>query len=185
MGRRAGVEGKTDRDRRMLDGGRGDGPRSDVVRMSAAGAWRPRAIAADPGWRLLYRLRTRRDADRGASPGAGRSDRADVDGRARGARARYRPLWRKPGGVARRTRSGPRHERRPGAGRPQRHAARLQYAGAAEAEHRGPVAGGRRQAGLPAQQPQEGPVQWRAVAGEIAYRIKVQIAHPRHAAVAG
>ena len=38
----------------------------------------------------------------------------------------------------------------------------------AEAGYRGSDAGGRRQAGLPAQQPQEGPVQRRAVAGEVA-----------------
>ena len=48
----------------------------------AAGARRPRAAAADPGRRLLHQHRARRDAHRGASPGAGRPDRADVDGRA-------------------------------------------------------------------------------------------------------
>ncbi len=77
-------------------------------------------------------------------------------------------LRRERGGAAQRTRSGPRDERRSGAGRPQQHAPRLQHARAAEAEHRGSVAGGRRQAGVPAQQPQEGPVQRRAVAGEVA-----------------
>ena len=70
--------------------------------------------------------------------------------------------------VAQRARSAAGDERRPGAGRPQQHPARLQHADAAEAEHRGSLAGGRRQAGLPAQQPQEGPVQRRAVAGEVA-----------------
>ena len=69
--------------------------------MSAAGARRPRAAAADPGRRLLHRLRAGRDADRGASPGAGRSDHTDVDGRARGPRTRHRPLRRERGGVAR------------------------------------------------------------------------------------
>ena len=44
--------------------------------------------------------RAGRDADRGASPGAGRSDRADVDGRARRPRARDRPLRRERGGLA-------------------------------------------------------------------------------------
>ena len=100
VGRRAGVQGKTDRDRRMLDGGCRTRPRPDVVRVPAAGARRPRAIAADPGRRLLHRLRARRDADRSASPGPGRSDRADVDGRARGPRTRHRPLRRKRSGVA-------------------------------------------------------------------------------------
>ena len=106
VGRRAGLQGQTDRDRRMLDGGRRTRARPDVVRMSAAGARRSRAAAADPGRRLLHRLRARRDADRGASSGAGRPDHPDVDGRARGPRPRYRPLRRKPGGVARRARSG-------------------------------------------------------------------------------
>ena len=86
VGRRAGLQGQADRDRRMLDGRCRNGPRSDVVRMPAAGARRPRAIAADPGRRLLHRLRAGRDADRGAPPGAGRSDRADVDGCPRGPR---------------------------------------------------------------------------------------------------
>ena len=73
-------------------------------------------------------------------------------------------------------------ERRSGAGRAQQHAALLQHAGAAEAEHRGSVAGRRRQAGLPAQQPQEGPVQRRAVAGEVARGVEIENHH--HAAVA-
>ena len=42
--------------------------------------------------------RARRDADRGASPGAGRPDRADVDGHPRGPRARDRPPRRERGG---------------------------------------------------------------------------------------
>src|ERR1700712_755790 len=37
--RESGVEGKTDRDRRMLDGRRRARPRPDVVRLPAAGAW--------------------------------------------------------------------------------------------------------------------------------------------------
>ena len=52
----------------------------------------------------------------------------------------------------------------------------------AEAEHRGSLAGRGRQAGLPAQQPQEGPVQWRAVAGEVARAVEIQDHH--HAPVA-
>ena len=100
LGRRAGVESQTDRDRRMLHGRCRDGPRPALLRMPAAGARRSRAAAADPGRRLLHRPRARRDADRGASPGRGRSDRADVDGRARRPRARHRPLWRERGGVA-------------------------------------------------------------------------------------
>ena len=51
-----------------------------------AGARRSRAAAADPGRRLLHQCRARRDADRGAPSGAERSDRAAVDGRARGPR---------------------------------------------------------------------------------------------------
>ena len=47
-----------------------------------------------------------------------------------------------------------------------------------------PLAGGRRQAGLPAQQPQEGPVQRRAVAGEVAHPAAVEIENPDHAALA-
>ena len=89
-------------------------------------------------------------------------------------------LRRQPGDPPRRSRSRPRAGRRPGAGRPQQHAARLQHAGAAEAEHRRPVAGRRRQAGLPAQQPQEGAVQRRAVAGEARAASKSQDHH--HAA---
>src|SRR3974390_1939854 len=46
----------------------------------AARAWRPRATAADPGWRLLYRKRAGRDADRSTPPGTERSYREDVDG---------------------------------------------------------------------------------------------------------
>ena len=105
VGRRAGLEGEADRDRRMLDGRCRTRPRPDVVRLPAPGARRSRATAADSGRRLLHQLRTRRDADRSASSGAGRSDRADVDGRARGPRPRHRPLRRKRSGVARRTRS--------------------------------------------------------------------------------
>src|SRR5882724_3118137 len=60
----------------------------------------PLLVLGDPGRRLLHGLRARRDADRGASPGAGRPDRADVDGRARGPHARHRPLWRERGGGA-------------------------------------------------------------------------------------
>ena len=56
VGRCAGLEGEADRDRRMLDGRCRTRPRPDVVRMPAAGARRPRAIAADPGRRLLHRL---------------------------------------------------------------------------------------------------------------------------------
>ena len=47
-----------------------------------------------------------------------------------------------------------------------------------------PVSGGRRQAGLPAQQPQEGPVQRRAVAREVAHPAAGEIENPDHAAVA-
>jgi hypothetical protein len=45
-------------------------------------------------------------------------------------------------------------------GRPQRHAARLQCTPARAARLRRPAAAGGRQAGLPAQQPPQGPVQW-------------------------
>ncbi len=45
--------------------------------------------------------------------------------------------------------------------------------------------GRRRQAGVPAQQPQEGPVQRRPVAREVAQHLALEIAHPQHAAVAG
>ena len=55
VGRRAGLESKTDRDRRMLDGRRRTRPRPDVVRLPATGARRPRAAAADPGRWLLHR----------------------------------------------------------------------------------------------------------------------------------
>ena len=44
----------------------------------------------------------------------------------------------------------------------------------AAAEHRGSAAGRRRQAGVPAQQPQEGPVQRRAVAGEVAHAVALE-----------
>ena len=68
-------------------------------------------------------------------------------------------------------------------GRTRQYAALLRRADAAKAAHRGSIAGSRRQAGLPAQQPQEGPVQWRAVAGEVARAVEIENHH--HAAVAG
>src|SRR5712671_4942540 len=50
-----GLEGKTDRHRRMLDGRCRARPRPDVVRLSAARARRSRAAAADSRRRLLHR----------------------------------------------------------------------------------------------------------------------------------
>ena len=87
VGRRAGLQGHADRDRRMLDGRCRARPRPDVVRRAGAGAGRSGATAADPGRRLLHRCRARRHADRGAPAGQGQSDRAAVDGRARRPRA--------------------------------------------------------------------------------------------------
>ena len=82
--------------------------------------------------------------------------RLSMDIRA-GKSARARPIRRHPGGGAHRPRPRARDRRRPGAGRPQRHAPRLQCASARAA--RGfagalPVIGDR--ARLPAQQPQKG-----------------------------
>ena len=122
VGRRAGLEGEADRHRRMLDGRCRARPRPVVVRLPAAGARRPGAAAADPGRRLLHQRRARRDADRGAPPGAGRPDRAAVDGRARGPRHRGRQLRRNRGRPPQRARSGTRDAGRSGAGRPQQHA---------------------------------------------------------------
>jgi tRNA A37 threonylcarbamoyladenosine biosynthesis protein TsaE len=67
---------------------------------------------------------------------------------------------------------------------PQQHPPRLQHARAPEAEHRGSLSGGRRQAGLPAQQPEEGPVQRRVVARQITHAAPGEIEDPDHAAVA-
>ena len=86
-----------------------------------------------------------------------------------------------------RSRSAARARGRPGAGRPQRHAARLQQAHARAARLRRRDAVGRRQAGVPAQQPQERPVQRRAVDGEGARRPqgRHQDRHHDDAAAAG
>ncbi len=94
VGRGAGLQGRADHHRRMLDGGRRARPRPVVVRRAAAGAGRSRAAAADCGRRLFHRGRAGRDADRGAPAGAGRSDRAAVDGYPRRRISRARPLRR-------------------------------------------------------------------------------------------
>ena len=92
VGRGAGLEGRADHHRRVLDGRRRARPRSALLRRAGAGARRSRAAAADPGRRLLHRGRARRDAHRGAPAGAGRSDRAAVDGRPRRRIHRAGPL---------------------------------------------------------------------------------------------
>ena len=61
---------RADRHRRMLDGRRRARPRPAVVRQADPGAWRPGAIAAGQGRRLLHRGRARCDADDDPSPGA-------------------------------------------------------------------------------------------------------------------
>ena len=83
VGRRTGLQGEADHHRRMLDGRCRARPRPDVVRLPAAGARRPGAAAADPGRRFLHQRRARCHAHGSSPPGAGRSDRAAVDGRAR------------------------------------------------------------------------------------------------------
>ena len=149
----------------MLDGRRRDRPRPPVVRHAAAGARRSRAAAADPGRRLLHRRRARRHADRGAPPGGRRSDRAHVDGRARGRRARH-GRYGESAVVSPRTSSI-----RSACSAPTRcwsgatHPPRLQHADARARETSRIRSRRRRQAGLPAQQPQEGPVQRRPLAG--------------------
>ena len=135
VGRRTGLQGEADHHRRMLDGRRRARPRPDVVRLPAAGARRPGAAAADPGRRLLHQRRARCDAHGSSPAGAGRSDRAAVDGRTRRTRHRSRRLWRDRGRPPQRARSGARDAGRPGAGRPQQHAARLQHAHPREAGH--------------------------------------------------
>ena len=163
VGRRAGLEGEADRDRRMLDGRCRAGARPDVVRRAGAGARRSGATAAGAGRRLLHRRRAGRDADRGAPAGAGRSDRAALDAGAqrRAARARrVRNIERRQEG---RVRSAARARDRPDPGRAQQHAARLQCAAARAARLRRSAAALGRQAGLPAQQPPQGAVQRRAV----------------------
>ena len=129
LGRRAGVEGEADRDRRMLDGRCRARPRPDVVRRAAAGAGRSGATAADPGRRLLHRRRARRDADRGAPAGA-RTIRSSGCRWTSAKAAAWTPgvYGETAGRDARRARSAARARRRPGAGRPQRDAARLQRA---------------------------------------------------------
>ena len=146
---------EADRHRRMLDGRRGARPRPAVLRRAGAGARRSGAAAADPGRRLLHRGRARRHADRGAPAGrrtirssACRWTCARASGSSPATTARPQVVR------ARRARSAARARRRPGAGRPQRDAARLQHAHARAARLRRRAAGRRRQAGLPAQQPQ-------------------------------
>ena len=92
LGRGAGIESRADHHRRVLDGRRRARPRSALLRRAGAGARRPRAAAPDPGRRFLHRGRAGRDAHRGAPAGAGRSDRAAVDGRPRRRIHRAGPL---------------------------------------------------------------------------------------------
>ena len=73
--------------------------------------------------------------------------------------------------------------RRPGSGRPQRHAAQLQHAHARAPRFCRSAADGGRQARLPAQQPAQGPVQRRALAGE--GEPERTAVHPQAAAQAG
>ena len=90
----------------------------------------PAQLPPIQGARLLHRCRTGRHAHRGAPAGRERSDRQAVDGRARRPRPRAGRLWRNARGRKERARSAARDRRRPGAGRPQQHAARLQRADA-------------------------------------------------------
>ena len=182
VGRGARLQGRADRHRRMLDGGRRARPRPVVVRRAGAGAGGPRAIAADPGRRLLHRGGAGRDAHRSAPAGDRRSDRASVDGHPRRRISRARPLRRNRSGRQGRSRSAARARGRPGAGRPQRDAARLQHPHARAPRLRGQDAVGRRQTGVPAQQPQEGPVQRLALVGEGTRRAAHR--HHDHAAFA-
>ena len=171
VGRGAGLQGRPHRHRRMLHGRCRARPRSALVRRAAAGARRSGATAADPGRRLLHRGRARRHAHRGAPAGAGRPDRAAVDGHPRRRISRAWPLWRDAKWCAR-----PISIRRRVLDADQvlvgRNATRRAY-NLRMRERRGfedADAGGRRQARVPAQQPQEGPVQRRAVDGEGARR---------------
>ena len=170
VGRGARLQGRADHHRRMLDGRRRARARPAVVRRAGAGAGRSGAIAADPGRRIFHRGRAGRDAHRSAPAGRGQSDHPAVDGHSRRRISRARPLRRDRSGRQGRSRSAARAGGRPGAGRAQRHAARLQHPNARTPRLRGQDAVGRRQAGLPAQQPQEGPVQRLAVVGEGARR---------------
>src|SRR5947209_8088815 len=140
----------------MLDGRCRARPRPDVVRLSPLGIRRSRATAADPGRRLLHRCRARRDADRGAPPGAGRSDRSDVDGHPRGPRARDRPPRRERCRHPQRAGPGPGDARRSGLGRAKKPPPRQNHADPEEEEYRGAVAGRRRKVGVPAKHPQKG-----------------------------
>ena len=126
VGRCTGVQSQADRHRRMLDGRSELGRDLMSFRRAADGAGRSGATAADPGRRLLHRRRARRHAHRGAPAGRGRSDRAAVDGRPRGATS-----W-SPAAMARArwsnelSRSAARARSRSGSGRTQCDTTRLQ-----------------------------------------------------------
>ena len=140
VARRARRRGEAHHHRRMLDGRCGDGQGPDVVRRAAARARRSGAIAAGPGRRLLHGLRARRHAHRGAPAGAGRSDRAAVHGHPRRPPARARQDRPHRGRTPDRPRSAARARSRPGAGRPQCDAPRLQHAHARAPRLRGGAA---------------------------------------------
>ncbi len=152
---------QADRRRRMLDGRRGAGPRSDELRHADPGARRSRPAAADLGRRLFHRSPARRAAHRGPSAGPRQPDPAPGARRPRGAGSPARRLRHRAGDRPRprRPRSGA--ARRPGAGRHEPHPAALQSAPARAQGLRRGLSAGRRQARLPAQRPGQGPAQRR------------------------
>ena len=170
VGRCAGLQGEPHRHRRMLDGRRRARPRPALVRRAGAGAGRSGAAAADPGRRLLHRGRARRDADRGAPPGAGRPDHPPVDAVREG--ERLEPGRYGESEVVRAADLDPQRVLDADQVLVGRNATRRAY-NARLRERRGfaeRAAGGGRQAGLPAQQPPQGPVQRRPVDGQAARR---------------
>ncbi len=95
VGRRAGLQGQADRDRRMLDGGRRTRPRPDVVRMPLLVLGDPAQLPPIQGGGFFTDCEPDVMLTEVHRQAAGRSDRPDVDGRARGPRPRHRPLRRK------------------------------------------------------------------------------------------
>ena len=159
-------QGRADRHRRMLDGGRGDRPRSSFLRHAGARPRRSGAASADRRRRLLHRRRARRDADRGPPPGGRRPDHPPVDDRARRRRARPWPLTARAASSAattsmRRRCSAPIRCWSGGTTRGEATTRRIREL----LEREEPGAGRRRHAGLPQERPQARPAQRQPLAG--------------------
>ena len=164
--RRPGVPRRPHRHRRMLDGRRRAGARPPVVRQADPGARRPVQLPPVKGGGFFTESRARRDADRDPSPGGRQSYHPPVRGRARGRRTEARRLWRDADRAAASAIDAAQvmaaDQVLVGVNRTRRAFNRRlrELNGFA-----GPLPVERRQAGLPAQRPDEGPDQRRPVAG--------------------